>query len=160
MKNDTKLATGLKYLLHSMLLIGVILYISIIVTSLNAGITFDGIRLLYLAIFTIGTLSLAYIVYMFIKITESLVNKNPFVTQNVIALRRISLNCYIITACYLVNYIINPAFINYKLIEITPKGISTDLDFMIFAIAGTFIHVLANVFSEAVTYKEENDYTI
>lgn len=74
----------------------------------------------------------------------SVLNKNCFIHENVIALRRMGTYSFLIICCRLFVYV-------------TPAVLVVIL---VFVIAGLFSKVLSRAFDQAVTYKEENDLTI
>jgi hypothetical protein len=88
-----------------------------------------------------------WIVFEMNKIFKTLNRKNPFMMDNVISLRKMSLAAFLITAAYIIKIIFYNSFLT---IIIT----------MIFIIAGLFLIILAEVFKQAVEFKEENDLTI
>ena len=94
------------------------------------------------------------------KILLSLMKANPFIRENVKALKKVSSECFIIAGCYICNMVINSNFKDFNFIYVDDKGIHTDMEFIIFLFAGCFILILAKVFQQAVEYKEENDFTI
>ncbi|MCT4563633.1 MAG: DUF2975 domain-containing protein [Maledivibacter sp.] len=152
----------LKITLDSLLLIGVIMFVLISKNTLfseNLIISTPKRIFIYL-LFLTGSISLIFIVYNLRKIVKSLVNINPFVRENVKILRHISIECFIITVCYLLNLIMNPIYGDFQLIYIDSRGIHTDMEFFIFFFAGCFILILSKVFQQAVETKEENDFTI
>jgi hypothetical protein len=88
-----------------------------------------------------------WIVFEICKIFKTLDRKNPFMIDNVISLKRMSLAAFIIAAAYIVKIIF---YITFLTIIIT----------MIFIIAGLFLLIIAEIFKQAVEFKEENDLTI
>ncbi|AWZ48534.1 DUF2975 domain-containing protein [Hathewaya limosa] len=109
---------------------------------------------------TIGIVCIFLIVFQLKKIMITLTKGNPFVWENVKSLNKISIECFIIAACYLGNFIANLGKDTYRFIYIDSKGIHTDTELIIFIFAGIFILILSKVFKEAIKYKEENDFTI
>lgn len=106
-----------------------------------------GIELKLTAVLMISGIMAVYILWGLRRIFKSLVNSNPFNTDNVTILRRIGTAGFIIAA----------AFLAKCLFWFT---LATVIIVIIFAIAGLFCLVLADVFHQAVLYKEENDLTI
>lgn len=111
-------------------------------------------------IFFIGTSSLILILYSLRLILRSVLEVNPFTMSNVKSLKNISICCFVITGCYLINFFLNGQFKSFSLISIDSKGIHTDMEFLIFFFAGLFVLILAQVYKQAVEVKEENDYTV
>lgn len=87
------------------------------------------------------------LVYEMIKIFKTINRKNPFQMDNSISLKKISVCSFIIAAAYIVKIFVSNSFLT---IIIT----------MIFILAGLFTIILAELFKQAVIYKEENDLTI
>ncbi|MDU1313641.1 MAG: DUF2975 domain-containing protein [Clostridium septicum] len=108
----------------------------------------------------IGIISLFLIVLELRKIIGTLIESNPFVRENVVSFKKISVESFIIAGCYITNLIFNSNFKNFKFIYVDNSGIHTDMEFLIFLFAGIFIFILAKVFEKAVEFKEENDFTI
>jgi len=81
------------------------------------------------------------------RIFKSLNKKDPFNMGNVKCLKIISYMCYLISVCYVVKIIFYISFL-------------TVIIAMMFIIAGLFCTILAEVFRQAVIFKEENDLTI
>jgi len=81
------------------------------------------------------------------KIFKTVNRKNPFMMDNVKSLNRIAVSSLLIAGAYVVK-------IFYY------NSVLTAILAMVFIIAGLFSLVLAEVFRQAVEYKEENDLTI
>lgn len=107
-----------------------------------------------------GTSSLIFILYSLRRILKSVIKEGPFNMSNVKSLKNIASSCFIITLCYLINFFFNNQFKSFSLIDIGPKGISTDMEFLIFFFAGCFVLILAQIYKQAVEVKEENDFTV
>ena len=97
-------------------------------------------------LYVTGILALA-IVNEMRRIFKTLNRRNPFMADNVRSLKRIAGASFIISAAYAVKIIFFNSFLT---IIIT----------MVFAIAGFFSIILAEVFHQAVIVKEENDLTV
>lgn len=87
------------------------------------------------------------IVYQIRRFFISINQNNPFIYENVKALKKIGYFSFIIALCYVVKIFYYPTILT---IIIT----------MIFVIAGCFGVVLAEIFRQAVDTKNENDLTI
>ncbi|PAB59030.1 DUF2975 domain-containing protein [Anaeromicrobium sediminis] len=156
------LASALKLVLNFLLIIGVCMFVYIsknVMSSNDLQISIFRKIGIY-GLFFIGSISLILIVYNLKKIVDSLVDINPFIRGNVKRLNSIALECFIITGCYLINFVINPKYVEFNLITVDMKGIHTDMEFFIFLFAGCFILILSKVFEQAVEVKEDNDLTI
>lgn len=156
------LSSGLKIILDVLLVIGVILLLIVIKgavwdNGLNISI---GRKIFIFALFLVGSSSLLMVVFNLRKIVGTLVEENPFVEKNVKCLKRISIQCFTIAGCYLLNFFFNPKYGEFSFIYIDDRGVHTDMEFIIFLFAGCFILILSKVFQKAVEVKEENDYTI
>jgi hypothetical protein len=158
----TSLSSLLKLMLDSLIVIGFIVYLLI----LKKALVTEKVNLLNpknittCILFVLGGFALLCIMYYLRCIMNSLVKSTPFINQNVESLRSVAVSCFIISACYVVNFFINNQYLNFKLIEIDAKGIHTDIEFIIFFFAGCFTVVLSKVFKQAIEVKEENDFTV
>jgi len=81
------------------------------------------------------------------KLLMNLNKRNPFIMENVKSLNHIALACLIIAACYVIKIIFYNSFL-------------TIIVTMVFIIAGCFSIILAEVFRQAIIFKEENELTI
>jgi hypothetical protein len=156
------LASFLKISLDIMIFIGIITYF---ITSKQAltGKTIDttsGKFIVTYILFIIGRISIILILFNLRKIVNSLIKVTPFIRDNVICLKRISLLCFAVSFCYALNFIINGQYKNFSIAYIDSTGIHTDIEFLIFFFAGWFILILSEVFKQAVEVKEENEFTI
>jgi hypothetical protein len=107
-----------------------------------------------------GTSSLVFILYSLRRILKSVIKEGPFNMCNVRSLKNIASSCFVITVCYLINFFYNNQFKSFSLIDIGPTGIHTDTEFLIFFFAGCFVWILAQIYKQAVEFKEENDFTV
>ena len=81
------------------------------------------------------------------RLLKNLNQRNPFIRDNVKSLNRIAISCLLIAACYMIKIIFYNSFL-------------TIIVTMVFIITGFFSIILAEVFRQAVIFKEENDLTI
>ncbi|MGF7060439.1 DUF2975 domain-containing protein [Brassicibacter mesophilus] len=81
------------------------------------------------------------------KIFNTLKRKDPFVLGNVKSLKRMGIAAFLISFAYIFKIIFYNSFM-------------TVIVLMVFVIAGFFSIILAEVFRQAVIFKEENDLTI
>lgn len=107
----------------------------------------EGIRLQLTVVLVLSGIAALYILWTLRGIFKTLLITNPFTMENVDALRKMAAAAFIITALY----------ITKCLFWFT---LGTAIIIIIFAIAGLFSLVLADVFKQAVQYKEENDLTV
>ncbi|MBC2580198.1 DUF2975 domain-containing protein [Clostridium sp. DJ247] len=119
-----------------------------------------GKKTLVILLLAVGIICVFLIVLELRKVMNTLVNANPFVTANIKSLKRISVECFIIAGCYLINFLFGSNFKEFQFIYVDSRGIHTDMEFIIFIFAGCFIAILSKVFQQAVQYKEESDFTI
>ncbi len=102
---------------------------------------------LFLAsVYLCGLLAL-HVLYRLKAIFKSCVNGDPFVMENVKALKAIAVSAFAIGAVFLVKAVFLATFLTLAII-------------FVFVLAGLFCLVLADVFEVAVSYKLENDLTI
>ncbi len=93
-----------------------------------------------------GLLAL-WIIYYLRRIFRTVIAENCFVQENVHSLKRMGIASFLISLVTLLRlfFVVTPA---------------TLIIILVFFIAGLFSLVLAQVFAQAVSYKQENDYTI
>lgn len=156
------LATILKVVLSLLLVAGlmVFFYIFYRVVSSEYFWAYSSQGFLLLGFYIVGGLALGHILYCFLRITNTLIESNPFTAENVKSLKWIARDCFTVSLCYVINFLVNPAYGKVEIITIDIKGIHTDVEYLIFLFAGCFILILSKVFEQAVAYKEENDLTV
>lgn len=93
-----------------------------------------------------GCLAL-WIIYYLRRIFKTVVNEDCFVEENVVSLKRMGWASFLICIATIIRlfFVITPA---------------TLVIILVFFIAGLFSLVLAQVFAQAISYKQENDFTI
>ena len=106
-----------------------------------------GIALPLMIVLLISGIMALYILWGLRRIFKSIVNTSPFNLKNVSILRKISIAAFIISAAFIAK-----CFFWFTL--------ATVIIVIIFAIAALFCLVLADVFTQAVLYKEEIDLTV
>lgn len=148
--------------LNVLIVFGVVTCISLIISTIvptdMGELKWENI--INCTLFLGGTSALIFILYSLRKILKSVIKKGPFNMSIVKNLKNISVSCFVITICYLINFFYNNQFKSFKLIDIGPKGIETDMEFLIFFFAGCFVLILAQIYKQAVEVKEENDFTV
>ena len=88
-----------------------------------------------------------FAILRFIKLFETLKNNTPFIMENVKNFKAISICCLVIAAIYLIGiFVFKSAFVL--------------VIFIMFTIAYLAFLIMAELFKQAVEYKEENDLTI
>lgn len=156
------MARFLIIVLNMLIAFGVLTFISLIISTLSPGEMGVANRtyIVNCILVFIGTSSLIFILYCLRRILKSVIKAGPFNMSIVKSLKNIVSSCFVITICYLINFFYNNQFKNFRLIEIGPKGIQTDTEFLIFFFAGCFVLILAQIYKQAVEVKEENDFTV
>jgi hypothetical protein len=156
------LASLLKISLDIMIITGIVIYfIMLKQTLMEKGVdtSWDRFIITYI-LFAVGGSSIILILFNLRKIVKSLINITPFIRDNVISLKRISLLCFAISFCYAINFVINGQYKVFNIAYVDSSGIHTDIEFLIFFFVGWFILILSEVFKQAVEVKEENEFTI
>lgn len=148
--------------LNVLIVFGVVTCITLIVSTIvpNDMVESKGKDIVNCVLFFSGTSALIFILYSLRKILKSVIKKGPFNMSIVKNLKNIAVSCFFVTICYLINFFYNNQFKSFKLIDIGPKGIETDMEFLIFFFAGCFVLILAQIYKQAVEVKEENDFTV
>lgn len=157
------MSSVLKKTLDVLLIIGaiatILIFKSVILGKVSEEISI-GTKVLIAVLLAVGICCVFLIVFNLIKVLNSLVNSNPFVASNVIILKRISMQCFAIALCYIINFIFNSNLKEFQFIYVDNGGVHTDMEFIIFIFAGCFIYILSKVFKQAIDYKDENDFTV
>ncbi|AGL00143.1 DUF2975 domain-containing protein [Desulfoscipio gibsoniae] len=107
----------------------------------------ENIRLHFTVVLMLSGIAALYILWILRCIFKTLLNTSPFTLKNVDALRKMAVAAFVISTLYIIKC----------LFWFT---LGTGIIVIIFAIAGLFSLVLADVFKQAVQYKEENDLTV
>lgn len=102
-----------------------------------------------IAVLMVSGILSVYILWELRRIFRTIVNQesNPFIVANVISLRRIAASSAAISVIYVLKCL-------YWF------TMATAIIIIIFALAALFCLVLADVFEQAVVYKQENDLTV
>lgn len=139
-----------KYLIDSMFFIGILIVIGVPLIFQQAEKFIDFMEEFYypfIILFMIaGGFALA-ILWDLRNMIKTVIKENPFVRENVKSLKRMGCFAFIISA-----------LMAFRLLFII-TGAALVL-VLVFIVAGIFSLVLAQVFDQAVTFKEENDLTI
>lgn len=139
-----------KRLLDMMFYAGIILTIMIPVAFHYVGFYIEVYRKYYIpqcVIYMISGVFCIRIVYELRKMFITVLNEDAFVDSNVVSLKVMSKCAFLIGAMSVVRLPLSP----------TP---ATIVILIVFSVAGLFSIVLAQVFGEAIRYKQENDLTI
>ncbi|MGH4118499.1 DUF2975 domain-containing protein [Clostridium sp.] len=156
------LASLLKISLDIMIITGIVIcFLMSKQTLMEKGVDMtEGRFIITNILFILGSTSIILILFNLRKIVNSLIKVTPFIKDNVLCLKNISLLCFIIAICYTLNFFINGQYKNFNIAYIDSSGIHTDIEFLIFFFVGCFILILSQVFKQAVEVKEENEFTI
>jgi len=150
-KGEKALIKLTRILLEIMFYIGIIVLLTLPYSLKLAGKYYSAeINRFYIPMLIIFFLAGAFgilIIWQLKKMMKTVIGQNCFVSANVISLKRMGTCSFSIAAAFLIKIIFIP----------TP---ATFVIILTFFIAGLFCFVLANVFREAVRYKEENELTI
>ena len=125
----------------------------------NPLLSTNYMMIFYTLIF-IACLCVYSLFYLIQRILSTFVAEIPFIWANVKRLKIISMIMLVISLVYIVNIISNPDFGTLQIISIDPKGVHTDLQFVVFIFCSLAFYVIAKIFEQAVKTKEENDLTI
>lgn len=139
-----------KYFIDFMFVTGIIIIIGVPLIFYQAGKYISMFREYYLVfciIFMIAGVFALIILSSLRNMFKTVINEDPFVRENVISLKRMGICAFGIAFIMTIRL----------LFVVTPTALVLVL---VFVIAGLFSIVLAQVFDQAVTYKQENDLTI
>ncbi|MDS0525982.1 DUF2975 domain-containing protein [Clostridium sp. SHJSY1] len=154
------LSSILNIILSIMLFFGVILTGVTYYKTFSSDIIKNVHGIILIILLTIGVISTFTVVIELKKVIKTLVLENPFIWENVKALKKITISCFTIAGCYLINFLMNIGKESFNIIYIDAKGVHTDAEIFIFLLVGCFVGILSKVFEQAVKYKEDNDLTI
>ncbi|SFR81885.1 DUF2975 domain-containing protein [Anaeromicropila populeti] len=139
-----------KHLIDFMLLSGVVICLSVPMLFRQAAKYFSIFQKYYVPyciVFMAAGVFALIILWNLRNMFQTVINENPFVTENVISLKRMGSCAFMIAILLLVKLVL----------VLTPAAAVLVL---VFIIAGLFSLVLSQVFEQAVSYKQENDLTI
>lgn len=139
-----------KYLIDFMFYSGIAVCIGVPFLFRVAGRYYTIFQTYYLSfciIFMVAGVFALAILWDLRRMFVTVINKNPFLRENVNSLKRMGICAFIIAAVMALRlfFVITPAIL---------------ILIAVFMIAGLFSIVLSYVFDQAVTYKLENDLTI
>ena len=149
-KKKINLAGATKLLLDFMFYCGIIVTATVPISFKFLGKYYPNIGNNYLSmciIFMLCGLAALWIIYYLRKMFRTVIAEDCFVEENVTALKRMGYASFIISIITVIRlfFVVTPA---------------TLMIILVFFIAGLFSFVLAQVFAQAVSYKQENDFTI
>jgi hypothetical protein len=107
----------------------------------------DFVRNYFLSVLYISGVLAIFVLYELRLIFRTCTDSNPFVMRNVISLKRIGFAALAIGMVFVTKAVMYLTFMTLVVI-------------FVFALAALFCFVLADVFEEAIHYKNENDLTI
>ncbi len=139
-----------KFFLDFMFYCGILVTLTIPISFKYLGTCYPNIQNNYIVmciIFILCGLLALWIIYYLRRIFRTVIAEDCFVEENVTALKRMGISSFGISLVTLIRlfFVITPA---------------TLIIILVFFIAGLFSLVLAQVFAQAVSYKQENDFTI
>lgn len=139
-----------KLCLDIMFYSGVLITLTVPVSFRFLGIYYPNIGKHYLSmcvIFMLCGFFALWIIYYLRRIFRTILTEDCFVEENVRSLKRMGFASFIIAllSVFRLFFVVTPA---------------TLAIILVFFIAGLFSLVLAQVFAQAVAYKQENDFTI
>lgn len=139
-----------KFFLDFMFYCGILVTLTVPFSFKFLGVYYPNIGNNYIVMCIIfmlcGFLAL-WIIYYLRRIFQTVITEDCFVEENVTALKRMGAASFFISLVTLIRLIF----------VVTP---ATLIIILVFFIAGLFSLVLAQVFAQAVSYKQENDFTI
>lgn len=143
----------LKILLQISMVIGIIILIGLYFITKLVNMKFDWFIIM---IYPCG-ISFLSLVYQFIGLFDSLKQSTPFCLENVKRMRNGMLSSFIISLFIIIALLLTIFAYNYYSLQL-----QVALSFMsiLFFAVGIALYILAELFKEATTYKEENDLTI
>ena len=148
---NTYLTKFTKYILDIMFLSGIFVLITLPFSLKFLGrhysSTITDHFLFMLVIFAVSGICGLLIIYELRKMMHTVLHESCFVYENVKSLNHMSIT----SLCIIVMFILKLIFLP------TP---ATAVIILTFCIAALFSRVLAHVFAQAISYKEENDLTI
>ena len=148
---NKKLIRFTKIVLDIMFFGGIIVFITLPLTLKFLGKYYsDSINehfLLMLIVFGISGILGIIIISQLRRMMKTVIEESCFVYENVKSLNVMAISSLCISIVFLIKVLIFP----------TP---ATGIIVLVFFIASLFSEVLANVFAQAIKYKEENDLTI
>ncbi len=151
-KKSVKLSIGVCYALAAVLIVLIFagpwvfeLYMTAYRGFAPDGEALKSLKTVFAACFYPSAVFAGVIIYSLLKLLNNIKNEKIFITENAVALRRVSWCCFVIAV-------------------ITFVGGFFYMPFMFVALAGGFVgmllRVLKNVMQNAVALREENDLTI
>jgi len=146
----TRLAVATKWLIDIIFFSGILVCAAvpwIIKIAGNYTFVFKEYYLQMVIVFIVAGIFADLIFFELRHMFRTILREDPFVMSNVVSLKRMGVYSFIIALCT----------ITRLFIIITPAVLVVIL---VFAIAGLFSLVLAQVFEQAVNFKQENDLTI
>lgn len=148
---EKSISKWLKIALQLLLVFGILVYLFLPwVVNIYSNMVHADFGIFYgwiLGILYISGIPAIRMVYIFIQLFDSLKNNKPFQKENVTYLKRVSICSVMIAVIYCLG-----SFFFQSIFTIIIAGI--------FFIAWLGLYILAELFEQAVAYKEENDLTI
>ncbi|AKA70060.1 hypothetical protein CSCA_2935 [Clostridium scatologenes] len=111
-------------------------------------------------LFFIAFINCIIITNEIIKMNKTLIEKNPFVMNNVKSMRNIALNIFIIGLYIFIKDRLKFGHQYFFVFHSDQYGPYCDMDFLIFIIIGIFMIILAEMFNQCIKIKQDHDLTI
>lgn len=118
------------------------------------------VNIIMTILFFIAFINCIIITNEIIKMNKTLIEKNPFVMNNVKSMRNIALNIFIIGIYIFIKDRLKFGYQYFFAFHSDQYGPYCDMDFLIFIIMGIFMIILAEMFKGVIKIKEENDLTV
>lgn len=129
--------------------------------SMNENIQSNVTDLVFFVILLMTGIIALFVIYQFFKIFKNLKDNVLFSEENLIRLNKIGINCFILSALYLVLAIIVFIIMKNATNEIAYYTLAFSVILMfVFMVNGIGIKILCEIYKKAIEYKEENDFTI
>ena len=111
---------------------------------------------LFIAAVISSGLCALYIVWQLKKMFATIALGNPFVVANITCLRKCAVASFLLSIIFLAFFLAIIFFTSETLLVIITVGLLV----IIFGILGLFCLTLKDLFKQAVSYKQENDWTV
>lgn len=118
------------------------------------------VNMIMAILFFIAFINCIIITNEIIKMNKTLIEKNPFVINNVKSMRNIALNIFIIGLYIFIKDRLKFGHQYFFAFHSDQYGPYCDMDFLIFIIMGIFMIILAEMFNQCIKIKQDHDLTI
>ncbi|WPC40842.1 DUF2975 domain-containing protein [Clostridium sp. JS66] len=111
-------------------------------------------------LFFIAFISCIIITNELIKINKTLIEKKPFVFDNVKSMRNMAFNIFIIGIYVFTKDRMQFGYKGIFAFHFNQYGPYCDMNFLIFIIMGIFMIILSEIFNQSIKIKQDHDLTI